>query len=395
MAIQKIKFTSDSVKETEIKLNQNFSEIELAFDGKQDVMQYDAMPTASATYAGKIAQYVGATAGDYTNGYFYKCVLDGSNYVWQQVSVQPASTVTLNGTPTSAAAFYAPLNGGTEGKVLKAHGNGQAPTWEDSVDVDTGATSIETVGAGNAVTTASYDAATRKITLTKGETFQTETDNRLNTSSQTVVGAINEVNTVAKNANIAKGFTSYSALITELNSASSTAYKVGQSLYVQTQEVPDLWIIGVESSSSAYTYTTDAAFITATGAVGGQQVGYYKLAQLETQKVDLTNYVQKTTTIAGIDLQDDITAAELKTALDIDDKQDKIIQYAFTVGDSGWSAIDSDGFYTLTIPSTKIPDNVYKLDNGLYKKVMAELDYDDYNIYVATDTKFAGVVTAH
>jgi len=38
---------------------------------------------------------------------------------------------------------------------------------------DTGATSITTSGSGNAVTTASYDASTRKITLTKGSTFLT------------------------------------------------------------------------------------------------------------------------------------------------------------------------------------------------------------------------------
>ena len=40
-------------------------------------------------------------------------------------------------------------------------------------DTDTGATSIEVTGTGNAVTAASYDAATRKITLTKGTTFLT------------------------------------------------------------------------------------------------------------------------------------------------------------------------------------------------------------------------------
>ena len=40
-------------------------------------------------------------------------------------------------------------------------------------DTDTGATSIEVTGTGNAVTTASYDASTRKITLTKGTTFLT------------------------------------------------------------------------------------------------------------------------------------------------------------------------------------------------------------------------------
>ena len=38
---------------------------------------------------------------------------------------------------------------------------------------DTGATSIEVTGSGNAVTAASYDATARKITLTKGSTFLT------------------------------------------------------------------------------------------------------------------------------------------------------------------------------------------------------------------------------
>lgn len=41
------------------------------------------------------------------------------------------------------------------------------------VNPDTGATSIEVAGEGNAVTAASYDATTRKITLTMGETFAT------------------------------------------------------------------------------------------------------------------------------------------------------------------------------------------------------------------------------
>ena len=40
-------------------------------------------------------------------------------------------------------------------------------------NADTGATSIETTGTGNAVSSASYDASTRKITLTKGVTIPT------------------------------------------------------------------------------------------------------------------------------------------------------------------------------------------------------------------------------
>ena len=41
----------------------------------------------------------------------------------------------------------------------------------------------------------------------------------------------------------------------------------------------------------------------------------YKWEQIGTTKVDLTDYVEKTLTIAGIDLQDNITAAELQNAL--------------------------------------------------------------------------------
>ena len=40
-----------------------------------------------------------------------------------------------------------------------------------SDNTDTGATSVEVVGSGNAVTTASYDSASRKLTLTKGTTY--------------------------------------------------------------------------------------------------------------------------------------------------------------------------------------------------------------------------------
>lgn len=44
------------------------------------------------------------------------------------------------------------------------------------INPDTGVTSVEVVGDGNAVTDASYDPATRKLTLTKGETFALPSD---------------------------------------------------------------------------------------------------------------------------------------------------------------------------------------------------------------------------
>lgn len=39
--------------------------------------------------------------------------------------------VKLNGVNTTNAIFYAPINSGIEGQILKSHGGQVAPTWED------------------------------------------------------------------------------------------------------------------------------------------------------------------------------------------------------------------------------------------------------------------------
>lgn len=119
-------------------------------------------------------------------------------------------------------------------------------------------------------------------------------DNSLDTTRKTIVGAINEVNSIAKGSNQSLSFANYSAMVTEFNSLAGDEYNVGQNIMIVTLEVPDLWISGIESTSSTYTYTTDEAFTTALATNGYVQVGYYKLSALETQKVDLTNYVTNT-----------------------------------------------------------------------------------------------------
>ena len=72
-----------------------------------------------------------------------------------------------NTNPSTTALYYI-----TELNVL-AKWNG---TSYVQINLDTGATSIEVVGDGNAVTAASYDAGTRKLTLTMGETFAKPAD---------------------------------------------------------------------------------------------------------------------------------------------------------------------------------------------------------------------------
>lgn len=69
-----------------------------------------------------------------------------------------------NVNPSTSALYY------ISGLNVLAKYNG---TDYVQINLDTGATSFEVVGEGNAVTAVSYDAATRKLTLTKGETFAT------------------------------------------------------------------------------------------------------------------------------------------------------------------------------------------------------------------------------
>lgn len=72
---------------------------------KQDILQYETLPTASEDELGKIVQYVGTTTANYTNGYFYKCVSDGAldpTYSWEEViSGGGGSTVTVTQTLSS------------------------------------------------------------------------------------------------------------------------------------------------------------------------------------------------------------------------------------------------------------------------------------------------------
>lgn len=72
-----------------------------------------------------------------------------------------------NTNPSTTALYYI-----TDINVL-AKWNG---TNYIQINLDTGATSIEVTGDGNAVTVAAYDAGSRKITLTKGATYVTSAE---------------------------------------------------------------------------------------------------------------------------------------------------------------------------------------------------------------------------
>ena len=55
-------------------------------------IQVETMPTADNTQLNKIYQYIGITDDNYTNGYFYKCKYDGTNYYWENILTQDSYT---------------------------------------------------------------------------------------------------------------------------------------------------------------------------------------------------------------------------------------------------------------------------------------------------------------
>lgn len=99
---------------------------------------------------------------------------------------------------------------------------------------------------------------------------------------------------IAKGANQALSFGDYTTMISVFNKLDNDTYRVGQNILIVTLNVPDLWISEVSEESTPYTYTNDEDFADTLKLQGHIQAGYYKLSALETQKVDLTDYVKNT-----------------------------------------------------------------------------------------------------
>ena len=153
-------------------------------------------------------------------------------------------------------------------------------------------------------------------------------DNTLSTNNKTVPSAINEVNSIAKGANQALSYSNYQSMINVFNNLANNVYNVGQNVMIVTLQVPDLWISSIESTSQTYTYTSDSDFVNALATNGYVQVGYYRLSALETQKVDLTNYVTFTSYPSGA------TAGVIKT----------LNTYATTVDGNGRLMCQNKGY---------------------------------------------------
>lgn len=132
------------------------------------------------------------------------------------------------------------------------------------------------IGLGNVDNTA--DSAKNVATAVKATedgngnnivaTYATKT--QVEVAQQTANNALN----IAQGKTQGYTFETFAEMTTALKSATSTQYKIGDSLYIKEEGVTDYWVSGILSTNTG-TY------------------GYYEITPLETQKVDLTEYQKK------------------------------------------------------------------------------------------------------
>ena len=175
-----------------------------------------------------------------------------------------------------------------------------------------------------------------------------------------------QVEQIAKGAQQAISFDSYEDMVNALNAADRTAYNVGQSIYIRTLDVPDVWISHVSHSLRRYTYTSDEDIVNKLKAGQSLNMGYYRISQLEQGKVnlDFTKVTSNGETLSTFDL-DSYTQninKELNAKLSAQggkvdgplDVQDEVIANYFQT--SGISYRDDgiyQGDYTFYIPDVE------------------------------------------
>lgn len=95
------------------------------------------------------------------------------------------------------------------------------------------------------------------------------------TAVSTAQSTADTAKSIAEGRAKAVSFATVAAMKTALAAASATEYKVGDNLFIVATDVPDYWVSKVNATQSG-------------------DYGYYEVSELETQKVDLTDYQTKT-----------------------------------------------------------------------------------------------------
>ena len=172
----------------------------------------------------------------------------------------------------------------------------------------------------------------------------------------------NQALAIAKGRNQALAYNSYSEMITALNGMTKDELKRGQNIYIGTVGVPDLWVYGVETTKSTYTYTNDETFVNGLNNNVTVQVGYYKLAQLETQKVDVGGI---NTSIEG--LQSDVGTLQ--------NNLNNLSATNVSVDDT-----------TLALGGTNVQDTLEALKSAISSAINSAMEWKLFQTVVGTNT---------
>lgn len=160
------------------------------------------------------------------------------------------------------------------------------------------------IGLGNVDNTADANKSVKHATSADSATTATSanTANSATKATQDASGNVitstyatkNELRDGLAGRATTKTYENYQAFVTAVNAMNNTALKVGDNVYIKKLDVPDMWVTAVNATSTSYTYTNDQAIINALDTTNGLTVGYFSFSKLETEKVDLTSYQQKT-----------------------------------------------------------------------------------------------------
>lgn len=108
--------------------------------------------------------------------------------------------------------------------------------------------------------------------------------NTAETSAAAAAISANEAKAIAEGRSRSRGYDTLALAIAAINSATNTDYSIGDSFYIRETgvDVPDIWVSNTYAENVQYTFTTSEAFNNALVADGFVQVGFYKIAKLET-----------------------------------------------------------------------------------------------------------------
>lgn len=121
-------------------------------------------------------------------------------------------------------------------------------------------------------------------------------DNLNSESSTSILSARqgNELKKLIQAIPKASAYTNIEELINALTWANRGDFNVGHKLYIKDTNVPDYWVYSEENTNLGYIYTDDETFINEVNENGTIQLGCYKIAVSEADKIDLEAYATRT-----------------------------------------------------------------------------------------------------